>query len=411
MMINNLKKNQIIDIDLGDSARQRLVCGLRWDPTDVPDYLQNASNTNTDLDLFCVLMGKAGEDLGAVTGEEGHHSGDHGNIYHTGDVLDGADSHDDEQLNFELFNLSQNIHYIFLVAEIQTSHTFDTTNNPQIRIANAVTDEDMARIHLGHDEGGEKNAFIFGVLFRHETGWKMRYIGDYLDGRDVRDWSLHLSDYLDISAEERARSQANKPIVPERGKAVPLAYSKEARHRILCGLSWDPATYDVGTIEKLQNMNRNIETYDLDLSCVMFNSAGDAIDGVSPRPDETIDSTGKIYHTGDDTSGEGDGDDEAISVELRDLPEDIAHIIMIVEIQSEHTFDAVNNPEIRIADGKTNRTQMAVSLKTDQSKGKNAYIFARISRTPDGWMLHFIDEYATGADIPDWMAYLKRYLG
>ncbi|MEC7028909.1 MAG: TerD family protein, partial [Pseudomonadota bacterium] len=130
MTFNTYQRGDTVALNLGESARKRLICGLRWDPMTDNSVggiaARGASGvTNAfDLDLICLMFSKEGVFLGGVSGTEGEHVADNGNIYHTGDVVEGEDDHDDEQIIMELFNLSSKVHHIFLVAEVQSAHNF-----------------------------------------------------------------------------------------------------------------------------------------------------------------------------------------------------------------------------------------------------------------------------------------------
>lgn len=190
------------------------------------------------------------------------------------------------------------------------------------------------------------------------------------------------------------------------GDIVPLRYSKEARQRVLVALNWDARQKRAGIIEKVKGVGHNVETHDMDLACVMYDAEGRFIDGVSGRPEENADQSGKVYHSGDDTTGTGDHDDETISVELKDLPEDIHHIVFVAEMQSKHNFNDVEAPAIRLADGKTDQNQFIADLSGDYT----AFVFGRIFRNQQGqWMFHYIGENLYGENINDWVDHLQGY--
>lgn len=195
-----------------------------------------------------------------------------------------------------------------------------------------------------------------------------------------------------------------------RGAKAPLKYTPSARHRVICAVNWDAKTDKAGFRERFRNKGLNVDTWDVDLGCVMYDAKGNAVDGVSGKPDETADRSGKIYHTGDDTTGTGDLDDEQISIELKDLPDYIHHIVFVVEIQSAHKFGDLGLPSARIADGSTDENQLEATLDRPEGANKDAYVFARIYRGESGWMLHFIDQFADGAKIQDWIPVLKKFL-
>lgn len=417
MTLDTFKRGDKIPLNLGESARKRLVCGLRWDPmvdtgsapAVAPTRGVVAGATHAyDLDLICVMFGKDGKFLGGVSGTEGEHIADNGNIYHTGDVVEGEDDHDDEQIIMELFNLSSKVHYIFLIAEVQSAHTFGQVENPEIRVADAFTDKNFTHHHLGTMGGDNASAYILGCVTRDGGNWNMEYIGEYRDLGEIRSWSEELLNYLDLAPDALEKAKNTTKI--EKGSKVELQYSREARHRVLCGLSWDPLQDNPEFMRKLQNLGRNVESYDLDLACLIYDENGEIVDGVSARPEENVDQSGHIYHSGDSVDGDGDLDDESISLELRMLPDYVHHVVFVSEIQSVHTFSDVLNPSMRIADGKTDDTQLTCSLSRAEHGDDNAYIFARIYRHGEGWMLHYIDEFFVGNDIEDLAGHVQQYL-
>lgn len=195
------------------------------------------------------------------------------------------------------------------------------------------------------------------------------------------------------------------------GEHTELKITQQARHRVICGLRWDPMEQGPGIGERLKGIGgHNVKSYDLDLFCVMYNDDGEFVDGVSGEPAESADDSGKVYHSGDDTSGHGDNDDEQISVELKDLPDYIHHIVFVAEIQSAHTFGDVVNPEIRIADGMTDDDILLVSLGRGADSERSACVFAHIYRQGEGWMLHHISDYLDVSDVGDWTKRLTGYI-
>lgn len=207
------------------------------------------------------------------------------------------------------------------------------------------------------------------------------------------------------------------PAVPNKGHIEPLKYSEVAKERVVIGLRWDPNLKAVKTNKVVRAvrggiMGENDNAYDLDIACVMYDSYKEAIDGVSGRADETIDRSGHVYHSGDDMSGHGDHDDEAISIELKEFPDDVEHIVFVVEIQSGHTFGEVNTPEVRIADAKTDEDQFFIPLDEQEGSDENtAFVFARVFKQNNQWMIHYIGDYLIGEDVEDWIDTLDRYIG
>lgn len=195
-----------------------------------------------------------------------------------------------------------------------------------------------------------------------------------------------------------------------KGQTSPLLYTTKARHRIVAAISWDVRAKKTTLIDKLRGTDQQ---HDLDISCYVFDDTGEYIDFVGPMAQDSMDQTGCIYHSGDDATGEGSGDDEFISCELAGLPEDTAHLFFVTEIQSEHVFSDVDEPSLRIADGMSNNNLFELQMATTIGAGAKACIMARIFRnsaSPTGWSLHVIDEYPDLDDVSDWGSWLKRYL-
>lgn len=197
----------------------------------------------------------------------------------------------------------------------------------------------------------------------------------------------------------------------EKGESKPLNVTKEAQHRVVIGLGWDPAA-EAGLLDKVQAMakGKNLH-HDLDLSCFAFDNYKAFTGQVSALPELASMANDKIYHSGDNEEGIGEGDDEEISVELKDLPDNVNHLFFTATVTSGQTFGAVNSPEMRIADGYTDHNFLQTAIDGAKAQSSNVYLFIKLSRNDDeSWTLTFLDEYAQDAQISDYEAYLRTYL-
>jgi tellurium resistance protein TerZ len=197
----------------------------------------------------------------------------------------------------------------------------------------------------------------------------------------------------------------------KKNEMTTLNVTQEAQRRVFVGLGWDPND-NVGMIDKIKaNFSRKPLHHDLDLSCYVFDVNARFIAQVGAQADKHSDQTGKIYHSGDNVEGVGDGDDEQISVELKDLDPAIHSIVFVASVNDGHSFGDVNSPEIRIADGYSGHNFMAMDLNDTEGAGQSLFIFARIFRDADDvWQLHYIGEYMSGADKTSQIETLKGYL-
>jgi tellurium resistance protein TerZ len=195
----------------------------------------------------------------------------------------------------------------------------------------------------------------------------------------------------------------------KKNEITTLNVTQEAQRRVFVGLGWDPND-NITILDKIKsNFSRKPLHHDLDLSCYAFDVNKRFISHVGV--DAHSDQTGKIYHSGDNVEGVGDGDDEQISVELKGLDEAIHSLIFVAAVNDGHRFGDVNDPEIRIADGYSGHNFMALALDEDAGADQSLFVFARIFVDADGvWQLHYIGDYAQKADQTAQIEKLKAYL-
>lgn len=197
------------------------------------------------------------------------------------------------------------------------------------------------------------------------------------------------------------------------GTERPLNVSKQSNRRVFVGLSWDP-TEDKSFVARLKSVLTGRQSnHDLDLSCFLYDKDQNFINMISGKIGQIVDASGAIYHSGDDKEGAQEGDDEQISAELLNVPEDVHHMIFKVSIDSGHSFDEIEAPAIRLVDGYSDRRFLQADLSADDAAGHNAYIFAELYRKPhaDGnWILHFIGQYKSWGDATRWKNKLGQFL-
>lgn len=193
-----------------------------------------------------------------------------------------------------------------------------------------------------------------------------------------------------------------------KGKHAPLKVTEKARWRIMAGLGWDPA-FEAGLMDKVgQALGGRKTHHDLDLSCLIYDANNSFVDAVSPE--RTADATGKIYHSGDNLEGVGEGDDEQLSVELKDLDASIHHVVFLVKIQTGHDFSQIDSPMARLADGYSNENFLQAYIDSGVLAGSDVYLFAHIYRKGDRWQMHFLDEYIRSVDHEDWRKLVPNFL-
>ncbi|WP_067699641.1 TerD family protein [Nocardia jejuensis] len=109
---------------------------------------------------------------------------------------------------------------------------------------------------------------------------------------------------------------------------------------------------------------------------------------------------GTIEHTGDNLTGEGEGDDEVINVDLAAMPPTITNIFFPVSIYEaearRQAFGQVRNAYIRVVDQATGSELTRFDLTEDAST-ETAMVFGELYRHGNEWKFRAIGQgYASG---------------
>lgn len=169
-----------------------------------------------------------------------------------------------------------------------------------------------------------------------------------------------------------------------------LSLSKEAPGltKIVVGLGWDPRSTD-GT------------QFDLDASAFLLNASGKVrSDADFIFYNQLKSPDGSVEHTGDNRDGAGDGDDEAIKVDLSRVPADVDKIAFTVTIHDAESrrqnFGQVSNSFIRIINEASSSEIVRYDLAEDAST-ETAMIFAELYRHSNEWKFRAVGQgYAGG---------------
>jgi tellurium resistance protein TerD len=141
--------------------------------------------------------------------------------------------------------------------------------------------------------------------------------------------------------------------------------------------------------------------FDLDASALLVGSAGKVLSdqhfvfyGNLNSPD------GSVQHTGDNLTGEGEGDDEVINVELSTVPADVDRVVFPVSIYDADTkgqnFGQVSNAYIRIVNA-DNEVELARYDLSEDASSETAMIFGELYRNSGEWKFRAVGQgYASG---------------
>lgn len=118
-----------------------------------------------------------------------------------------------------------------------------------------------------------------------------------------------------------------------------------------------------------------------------------------------------IVHTGDNLTGEGDGDDEQIIIKLDSLPLKIEKIVFLVSIyqgiSKKQQFGKVENAFIRACDKNNKEIAKYTLSNSPELENKHSLIFGETYRHSGGWKFRAIGEPLYTDNFVD---ILKKYL-
>lgn len=190
-------------------------------------------------------------------------------------------------------------------------------------------------------------------------------------------------------------------------KGQKISLEKEAGGgltRIVMGLGWDAAKGKGGMLGGL--FGGGGESIDLDASCLLFDEPGNLVDTVWFRQLRSQD--GSILHTGDNRTGEGEGDDEQILVELPAVPANVKSLVFTVNNFTGQDFSKVENAYCRIVNGSNNSEIARYDLSCQGSH--SAMIMAKVYRHGGEWKMHAIGEVGQGRTAEQLLPQIKPHL-
>ena len=172
------------------------------------------------------------------------------------------------------------------------------------------------------------------------------------------------------------------PINLSKGQKVDLTKGNPGLKNIMVGLGWDVNAFDSGS------------DFDLDAAAFMLGA-----NGKCPTEKEFIfygnlkHASESVIHMGDNLTGEGEGDDEQIMVDLTKVPANVERIAFTVTIyeaeERRQNFGQVSNAFVRIFNEVTGEEILRYDLGEDFSI-ETAVVFGELYKNGDEWKFNAI---------------------
>lgn len=165
--------------------------------------------------------------------------------------------------------------------------------------------------------------------------------------------------------------------------------SKEAPNltNMAVGLGWNPRAtdgqaFDLDAVAFLVNESGKVRS---DADFIFFNNLKS--------------SDGSVEHTGDNRTGEGDGDDEVIKVDLSKVPADVSKVVFCAVIYDgqarNQNFGQVANAYIRIVNTQSGAEVARYDLSEDSST-ETAMIFGELYKNNGEWKFRAVGQGFAG---------------
>ncbi len=172
-----------------------------------------------------------------------------------------------------------------------------------------------------------------------------------------------------------------------KGGNVNLSKEAPGLSKILVGLGWDARSTDGAD-------------FDLDGSAFLLNATGKI------RSDSDFifynnlkSPDGSVEHTGDNTTGEGEGDDESIRISLSSVPADVDKVVVAVTIHEaasrSQNFGQVTNAFVRVVN-EDNGSEIARYDLAEDASTETAMVFGEVYRAGSEWKFRAVGQGFVG---------------
>ena len=196
----------------------------------------------------------------------------------------------------------------------------------------------------------------------------------------------------------------------QKGQKINLEKESGAKLEQFCvGCNWGVIKTSAGFL----GMGTKIVKVDLDLSCVLFDATGKRCDhlyspayrkeflekyGLPPGKLDSLD--GALHHTGDDRSGDTDGDDgldnEIITVNLAKVNANVTQIFFFLNNCGKEDFSQIPHASIRMFEGTPERVDKVVAAYNVAAEaayqGKTALVMGELYKNNGIWKFNAIGD-------------------
>ncbi|MDQ0197615.1 TerD family protein [Neobacillus ginsengisoli] len=190
-----------------------------------------------------------------------------------------------------------------------------------------------------------------------------------------------------------------------KGQRVDLTKTNPGLSKVLVGLGWDPVQSGGGGLFGSLFGGGNNANIDCDASVIMLG----ANDKLQNNKDVVYfgnlrSNDGSVQHSGDNLTGDGDGDDEQITVDLSRVPSHIQKLVFVVNIydcvKRKQHFGMIRNSFIRVVNPSNQQPLLHYNLSEDYS-GKTCLVAGEIYRHGNEWKFAAVGNGTNAAGLSE----------
>ena len=196
----------------------------------------------------------------------------------------------------------------------------------------------------------------------------------------------------------------------QKGQKVSLSKDNAGLAKVIVGLGWDEVKSSSGGGLFSSLFKAQPKPIDCDASAIMLKNGKFVDQKDLVYYGNLRHKSGTVNHQGDNLTGEGEGDDEQIIIDLSKVPQEYDKIVIVVNIyqavQRNQHFGLIENAFIRLVDARNNKEMCKYNL-TDDYSGMTAMIFGEVYRHNGEWKFSAIGQ---GPKDPGLVELCRRYM-
>jgi tellurium resistance protein TerZ len=249
-------------------------------------------------------------------------------ITHSGDETTGEKTGFDEIIWVTLGRLPANVKMIVFVIAAHSGGYLRDARNGFIHVVEESKDNQVMQFAM---ERSNQNVDVVAKIVKDSEGWSFTVI------EEPAERGRHFIDIMEPTVGNIIRAE-----IPHAPKRIKVAFAMEK------GTVVDlPQTSDIRSIKAGLGWDTDDGEVDLDVSAVLYDSSGKEREAIFFG---NLEGHG-LFHSGDNLTGEGDGDDEVITVDFEKVPTWVQQVVFSVNIYSKGvSFAQVASPYCRILD-------------------------------------------------------------